>query len=112
VPQLRHTAAAFSAPHCDEDTQLAVALTVTEACTNVVLHAYPDGRGDLDMRAWLEGADLVFEIADSGVWLDDSPSETLGTGLVVMRRLADVRIVSNDHGTRVELRFPRHPQRT
>lgn len=112
VPRLRHTAAAFAGPHCDEDTQRAIALAVTEACTNVVRHAYPQGRGDLALTAWLDGTHLMFEIADDGTWLDDSPSETLGMGLVLMRRLGEADITSNERGTRVELRFPQRSQPT
>jgi serine/threonine-protein kinase RsbW len=108
VPRLRRAATAFAGAFCDHDTELAIALAVTEACTNVVRHAYPAGDGELSLTARLEATDLVFEIIDHGTGIvAPSAPGSLGVGLVVMRRLADARITSDSHGTHVELRFPR-----
>ena len=108
VPRLRHAATSFAAPYCDDDTLQAVALVVTEACSNVVRHAYPEGHGEFTLTARLDGIDIVFEVVDQGVGLDGSPpAEGLGMGLMLMRRLAHAQITSNGQGTRVELRFSR-----
>jgi|SRR5947209_13222108 len=108
VPGLRQAATAFAAGFCDRETPAAVALAVTEACANVVCHAYPDGDGELDLRGWLDGGFVVFVIADQGSGLTGvSRHKGLGMGLALMHRLGDARITSDGHGTCVELRFPR-----
>lgn len=110
VPGLRRAASAFAAAYCDHDTQSAVALAVTEACTNVVRHAYPSGHGDLTLIGRLDDNHVIFEIADHGRWLAGlSRDKGLGMGLSLMQRLADTHITSNRPGTRVELRFRRRP---
>ena len=38
---------------------LDIALGVTEACANVVRHAYPDGGSEVELEAVLEDGDLV-----------------------------------------------------
>jgi anti-sigma regulatory factor (Ser/Thr protein kinase) len=108
VPRLRHAATAFAADRCGRETEMAIALAVTEACTNVVRHAYPNGRGDITLNARLDGADIVFEIIDHGTGMTEpSAAAGLGVGLEIMRRLANAHITSDQEGTRVELRFPR-----
>jgi anti-sigma regulatory factor (Ser/Thr protein kinase) len=108
VPRIRHAATAFAAAHCDDETRMAVALAVTEACTNVVRHAYPQGHGNLTLTARLDGPGLVFEVIDHGIGITaPSTAAGLGVGLQVMRRLASTHIASDGHGTHVELRFPR-----
>jgi len=72
---------------------LALALAVTEACANVVLHAYLDAEapGVLEVRAWTADAVLFVEVADDGrgmVPRIDSPG--LGLGLPLIAQVADV----------------------
>jgi two-component sensor histidine kinase len=109
VPGLRRAATTFASTYCDHDTLQTVALAVTEACSNVVRHAYPEGQGGLTLTARLDGDCLIFEIADQGTGLTGSGrrDDGLGMGLMLMRRLAAAHITSDRHGTRVELRFPR-----
>jgi anti-sigma regulatory factor (Ser/Thr protein kinase) len=59
----------FAADHCDhsEATRQAVALAVTEACANVVRHAYPETPGDLTLTGWVENDELTVVIADRGM---------------------------------------------
>ena len=51
-----------------ETVRSALALAVTEACTNVVLHAYvdADAPGDLEVRARKDDSVLIVEVADDG----------------------------------------------
>jgi serine/threonine-protein kinase RsbW/stage II sporulation protein AB (anti-sigma F factor) len=68
-----------------------IALAVTEAVTNAVLHAYLDARpGPLYVAAGLSGRRLRVSISDCGrgmVPRNDSPG--LGVGLSLIRRLSD-----------------------
>jgi serine/threonine-protein kinase RsbW len=102
--------AAFTRDHCDhsEETRQAVALAVTEACSNVVRHAYPDTPGELTLTAWVVDDDLTLLVVDQGIGLNGTRYDAgLGLGLLLMRRLATTTITSNQHGTEVRLGFPR-----
>ena len=61
---------------------LDIALGVTEACANVVRHAYPDGGGEVELEAVLEDGDLVVCVSDAGVGFEHPPREP-GAGLGV-----------------------------
>ena len=76
-----------------------LALAVTEACTNVVLHAYVDAAapGDLEVRARKADSVLIVEVADDGRGLVpriDSPG--LGLGLPLISQVADVLELRTD----------------
>jgi serine/threonine-protein kinase RsbW len=71
----------------------ALALAVTEACANVVLHAYADAGtpGEVEVRACRTGAVLIVEVSDDGRGLApriNGPG--LGLGLPLISQLADV----------------------
>lgn len=73
----------------DEHLIADIKLAVTEACTNVVVHAYPDGDGQMDISAQVEGSMLTIVVADHGSGLLprlDSPG--LGLGLPLIATLA------------------------
>ena len=73
----------------DEHLTADIKLAVTEACTNVVVHAYPDGDGQMDISAEVEGSTLTIVVADHGGGLLprlDSPG--LGLGLPLIATLA------------------------
>jgi serine/threonine-protein kinase RsbW len=85
-----------------EAVRSALALAVTEACANVVLHAYVDAGapGDLEVRACLADAVLIVEVVDDGrgmVPRVDSPG--FGLGLPLIAQLADVLEIRT-HGQR------------
>ena len=110
---LRQAVAQFAAEECGNAAQMhdSLMLAVTEACTNVILHAY--GAGDrnrlIDLRAWVDRRHLQVEIRDHGVGVDrSSPNAGLGLGLALMRAIAETRITTSA-GTTVNLRFPREP---
>jgi two-component sensor histidine kinase len=86
-----------------------VALAVTEACTNVVRHAYPAGSGELRVRAWREPHVVVVVVSDDGVGVDHpSANKGLGMGRRLIAELAHAETRCQD-GTEVEMRFPCWP---
>jgi anti-sigma regulatory factor (Ser/Thr protein kinase) len=109
VPRLRGIARSYASGSCglDEDQATLVAMVVTEAAANVVLHAYPDEPGMIEFAADADEDELRVRVSDRGVGIDSpSANRGLGAGLRIMRRLALTRITSQPgRGTSVELRF-------
>jgi anti-sigma regulatory factor (Ser/Thr protein kinase) len=67
-----------------------IKLAVTEACTNVVVHAYAGGDGPMDVRAHIDDRRLTVVVADRGRGIlprADSPG--LGLGLPLIATLAE-----------------------
>ncbi len=111
VPRLRRAVQDFVA-ECDglAVPWFAIALSLTEACSNVVRHAYPNGDGEICLTVEIDDQHLIIEITDDGVGLDArSPTKGQGLGLTIMSELAETRITSGGQGTRVQLSFPRQP---
>jgi anti-sigma regulatory factor (Ser/Thr protein kinase) len=109
VPRLRGIARSYAAGSCglDDDQATLVAMVVTEAAANVVLHAYPDQPGMIEFAADADDRELCVCVSDCGVGVDSpSANRGLGAGLRIMRGLARTRISSQPgRGTSVELRF-------
>src|SRR3954451_12000355 len=83
-----------------------VKLAVTEACTNAVVHAYPDGDGPLQVAAYLKGERLLLVVRDEGrgiVPRTDSPG--LGLGLPLIATLAEALELGTDAQNRTEVRM-------
>ena len=73
-----------------DQTLADVKLAVTEACTNVVVHAYPAGDGPMGVRATVNDDLLRIVIIDQGRGIlprADSPG--LGLGLPLIATLAE-----------------------
>lgn len=113
VPPIRAAVREFARSRQIEDVE-AVALTVTEAASNVVLHAYVDAdeQGPIVVTGTDDAGGIVVSVADEGRGLlprTDSPG--LGMGLRVMQRAAaEVSFrgpPQRDAGTEVRLRFER-----
>lgn len=91
VAVIRHVLGAFAQalglPHTvTEDMRLAV----TEACTNVVRHAYVDGEGSIDVVVRPRGAAVEVVVSDSGRGIGPSSDTTgPGLGLPLMAALTD-----------------------
>jgi anti-sigma regulatory factor (Ser/Thr protein kinase) len=93
-----------------EPVARAVALAVTEACSNVVLHAYREGEEPGAMTVLVEhpGDSLYVTVLDDGhgiVPRGDSPG--LGLGLPLIHRLTDgLELRSrSEGGSEVRMRF-------
>jgi anti-sigma regulatory factor (Ser/Thr protein kinase) len=87
-----------------------VALAVSEAVTNVVLHAYRDGdSGDVRVVACAEAKRLVVVVRDYGCGMKPHPmSPGLGLGLSVIGRLAtamNIERPDDGGGTRLRMHF-------
>ena len=86
-----------------------VKLAVSEAATNVVVHAYHEANqpGFIHLEAAVEAGELRVSVADSGPGIrphDDSPG--LGLGLAIIGQLADhVELLQGGTGLHVLMRF-------
>lgn len=86
----------------------AVALVVSEAVSNSVVHGFP-GRstGYIEVRATAREGSLMVEITDDGVGLEVAPHPRPGHGIFLMGEFSSsLSIGALDHGTRVAATFP------
>lgn len=94
---------------CDvsEQTLSDLRLAVTEACTNVVVHAYPNGaEGPLEVQATFEAQHLTVVVRDEGKGIAPRPdSPGLGLGLPLIASLADTVQLGRDDRGRTEVRM-------
>jgi serine/threonine-protein kinase RsbW len=111
VRTIRDAVRRFALRHGVGDAD-AVALALTEAATNAVVHAYRgDGeRGDVRVVACAEPERLVVVVRDYGCGMRPRPdSPGLGIGLSLIGHLAshfNVEAPDGD-GTRLRMHFPR-----
>jgi serine/threonine-protein kinase RsbW len=88
VPALRRAAVQFAAGLGAGDSVVdGVRLAVSEAVSNVILHAYPDREepGPVELTAALDGAELLVTVRDEGSGMSpriDSPGLGLGLPLI------------------------------
>jgi serine/threonine-protein kinase RsbW len=110
IPEIRHAVTDFANAHDIADTD-AVALAVTEAVTNAVVHAYRgDDSGDVRVVACAEPSRLVLVVRDYGCGMGprhDSPG--LGIGLPTIGHLAEEFSIEapEGEGTRLRMHFAR-----
>jgi serine/threonine-protein kinase RsbW len=111
VARARAEVARF-AGSCAIDEPVDIALAVSEAVTNVVLHAYRDGRpGRVRIVACMRPLELVIVVRDYGCGMRPHPgSPGAGLGLsIIGAATSEMRVERpDDGGTRVRLRFRRH----
>lgn len=91
-----------SAP--DETSDILVACT--EACANVIQHAYASKDGPMDIAVSIDGGALTVSVRDFGIGMPEpSEDESSNRGLQLMRGLMDsVDVVSGPEGTNVLMR--------
>lgn len=85
-----------------------IKLAVTEACTNVVVHAYPNGDGQLDIAADIDGDLLTIVVSDDGVGLRarvDSPGAGLGLPMIATLANSLELDAGTDERTQVRMTF-------
>lgn len=110
VPLVRHALRGLlSGLDVDDEVIADIALAVTEACTNAVVHAYRDGGGTINVTASHAGGVLTVTVRDHGGGMLSPRVDTpgLGVGLPVIAAIAQsVEIGSpQDGGTEVRMRF-------
>lgn len=108
VPRARHLVRDFLVKEqYDPADHPGVFLSVSEACTNAVVHAYPDDAGDVDLGARIDGSRLCVTVRDFGVGLT-VPTRRPGQGygiLLIKAHVVDLDVRSCDPGTEVTMTF-------
>jgi anti-sigma regulatory factor (Ser/Thr protein kinase) len=92
----------------DVDDQILadVKLAVTEACTNVVVHAYPGADGPMEVAASIRDGRLAIAVRDEGRGMLPRPdSPGLGLGLPLIATLAESLELGRDDDDRTEVRM-------
>ena len=89
----------------------AIVLAVSEAVSNVVMHAYPADAipGDFELRGRASPSEVTLEIIDGGHGLGHGASTAgAGLGLVIIERLAEVvELADSPDGVALTMRFRR-----
>ena len=116
VPLIRHALAGLAEALEMGPSEVADLKTVvTEACMNVVVHAYEDGEnGVLEVDAWQEGDCLAVSVRDYGAGirpLADVEHRSLRLGLPLIAALTRSFLIegSPGHGTEVRMLIPFAP---
>ena len=86
-----------------------VKLAVSEACANVVVHAYGSEVGEIDVHSVIADGQLVTRIRDSGGGITPTIAgdDSAGVGMALMVSVADLVAIrsGSDTGTTIELSF-------
>jgi anti-sigma regulatory factor (Ser/Thr protein kinase) len=89
-----------------DQTLADIKLAVTEACTNVVVHAYPDGEGPMGLSATVDKRLLRIVVRDRGRGIVPRPdSPGLGLGLPLIATLAQSLELGTGQGEETEVRM-------
>jgi len=91
-----------------DQTLADIKLAVTEACTNVVVHAYPEGEGLMGITAALHDDLVELVVFDEGRGIIPRPdSPGLGLGLPLIATLAESLELgaANGQGSEVRMAF-------
>lgn len=105
---VRHAFGALGEAYAlDTQTLSDIRLAVTEACTNVVVHAYPDEQeGQMEVLATLLGDELTVVVRDDGEGIGPRPdSPGLGLGLPLIASLAESVQLGRDEDEHTEVRM-------
>jgi serine/threonine-protein kinase RsbW len=105
------TAGALGVLGIGESRLLDVNAAVSEACNNVVVHAYPDDSGPMEIRMWIGAKEIEVLVSDRGVGIRPnrpaSELELQGLGLSLIHTLTDrVEFLGGaGEGTQVRMGF-------
>ena len=84
-------------------------MAVTEACTNVVVHAYDEEAGQLEVQMLAGEQDLTIVVSDHGAGIQPKPARTeppaLGLGLPLIAALSDAFELRGTAGRGTEVRM-------
>ncbi|HHY92437.1 MAG TPA: anti-sigma F factor [Firmicutes bacterium] len=111
----RATVAAFASqldptlPELDD-----ISTAVSEAVTNAVVHAYPEGEGPIRISARLAGQRVIIDVVDEGRGIADldaarrfgtsaRPGERMGIGLSLIEACMERVELTSERGTRVHM---------
>ncbi|MGC1852432.1 MAG: ATP-binding protein, partial [Solirubrobacterales bacterium] len=113
IAVIRHALAGLAEEIGMDEPGLADLKTVvTEACMNVVVHAYQGHPGPLEVEAMPDGDGLTVVVRDKGVGIrpqaDDSDRDSLRLGLSLIAALSGSFSISGglDRGTEITMRVP------
>ncbi|MGE5580354.1 MAG: anti-sigma F factor [Bacillota bacterium] len=100
----------FAVPDIEE-----LKVAVSEAVSNSVLHAYPDGHGEVTIEAYPEGDCLVILVEDQGAGIPDlakakepgftTAPDHMGLGLSFMESFTDELSISSTKGAGTRVRM-------
>jgi two-component sensor histidine kinase len=97
----------------DLDTATAMGLAVTELITNAYKHAFPDGKGTIEVVLDKHEQGPLLTVQDDGVGIDTSDTSKLSrrNGIGLVQRLAEqvdaaIEIRRLERGTRCDIRLP------
>jgi anti-sigma regulatory factor (Ser/Thr protein kinase) len=84
-------------------------MAVTEACTNVVVHAYDEEAGVLEVEMLADEAGLTIVVRDHGMGIQPRPARretpALGLGLPLIAALSDAFELKGSAGQGTEVRM-------
>ncbi|MHB8659062.1 MAG: ATP-binding SpoIIE family protein phosphatase [Solirubrobacteraceae bacterium] len=104
VAEIRRSLRHWLESRIEDEELYDVLLASSEACANVVQHAYALRRGAIEVEAELRDGELSILVRDRGRWRTDHVSSR-GRGTVVMNAAMDeVRVSTGEAGTEVLLR--------
>jgi serine/threonine-protein kinase RsbW len=105
---VRHALGGFADAFAVPESKLAdIRLAVTEACANVVVHAYPDDEeGTMEVLASMQDGEMTVCVRDWGRGIRPRPdSPGLGLGLSLIAALAETVQLGHDDAEHTEVRM-------
>jgi anti-sigma regulatory factor (Ser/Thr protein kinase) len=105
---VRHALGGFAEAFAVSESKLSdIRLAVTEACANVVVHAYPEGEeGEMEVLASMQDGAMIVLVRDWGRGIRPRPdSPGLGLGLSLIAALTETVQLGQDNEEHTEVRM-------